>query len=456
MADITLELEVITQKAKAELSGVSKYVKGLKKESVAMYRDIGNAQQAITDINKKISSTGKATKSQMAEVAKNVNIIKTSKEALSTLDSRISEGYKWQAKSSLRAKGAQDKLNLALGKWQNELLKGSLSMMFFGMALKRLFDTIWQSSSKVFQDVMHSVEGTVTGFDQLQNSLSYLGFLVGQALEPIAETLAPVVWMFADWVQENQGLVAGILLVVGVLGTLLYILGTIGSAASGIAAISKVFVAIKLAVASLTTTLGIGLLPLIGLIIVAIMAFAVIWNKNLGGIQEAFKNQFQAMKDFVVSIFGNLVSLVQKIFKGDLVGVINEAVAIILKILVYIGLALANGIIFGINVVKDVLFKFVTDTMGLIKWLASGIDAVFGSDLASGMERAIQGVDRVRNSLQIPNISADYVSPVYKEIDQHMGTGTQVTNANTINVTIENGDMERFKSTLEEYGVNRT
>lgn len=108
----------------------------------------------------------------------------------------------------------------------------ALSIMFAGMAMKNTFNTIWASSTKTFNDVMHSTEGTVTGFDMLDGSLKYLGFTAGQALEPIALFLVPIIDKIADWISmgetlgiKNSTLFASIVAALGVGGTVLTAIG---------------------------------------------------------------------------------------------------------------------------------------------------------------------------------------------------------------------------------------
>jgi hypothetical protein len=116
-------------------------------------------------------------------------------------------------------------LNRELNKSRGEFPAWALSIMFFGMALQRTFDTIWRSSTKTFNDVMHSVEGTVTGFDILEGSLKYLGFTAGQALEPLALMLVPIIDKISQWVVENEGVFRTFMLIIGVLGPVLVGLG---------------------------------------------------------------------------------------------------------------------------------------------------------------------------------------------------------------------------------------
>lgn len=96
----------------------------------------------------------------------------------------------------------------------------AMSIMFFGMAIQRVFSQVRNFGTKAFQDVMHSVEGSVTGFDMLQGSMKYLGFTVGQALEPLVMLLIPIIDKVSDWVSENEGLVRTIVVIGTVLGGL--------------------------------------------------------------------------------------------------------------------------------------------------------------------------------------------------------------------------------------------
>lgn len=102
----------------------------------------------------------------------------------------------------------QNKLTAATSKSKMEFAGWALSIMFAGMAMQRMFSQIWKTGQKSFQDVMHSVEGTVTGFDMMQGSIKYLGFSIGQALEPLAFMLIPFIDKITEIVQKNPEMVA--------------------------------------------------------------------------------------------------------------------------------------------------------------------------------------------------------------------------------------------------------
>ena len=142
---------------------------------------------------------------------------------------------KQMGRAQLKVMKQQKALTQAMGKGTREFQGWALSIMFFGMALKRVFNIIWKSSTKTFQDVAHSVEGTVTQFDMLDGSLKFLQFTAGAALEPIAGFLIPIIDKVTDLISANEGLFRGIVIALAVGGTVLTALGMGALAASGFA-----------------------------------------------------------------------------------------------------------------------------------------------------------------------------------------------------------------------------
>jgi hypothetical protein len=122
----------------------------------------------------------------------------------------------------------------------NESIKESpfqgwaMSIMFAGMAVKNFMTQIWTSSTKTFNDVKHSVEGTVTGFDMLTGSLQYLGFNVGAALEPLAIMLIPIIDYVSQLVQDHPDAFKWLFAALTVLGTAAAVGGSIILAKAGI------------------------------------------------------------------------------------------------------------------------------------------------------------------------------------------------------------------------------
>jgi len=142
-----------------------------------------------------------------------------------------------------------DKASFSTKKFKNEINRAkipfagwAMSVMFFGMALKRMFSTVWKSSTKTFQDVMHSTKGTVTEFDKLDGSMRYLQFTAGAALEPIAKFIFPIIDAVSTWISTNEELFRKIMLGLGIGGTVLLAIGTSKLALDGLAGMfSKLF-----------------------------------------------------------------------------------------------------------------------------------------------------------------------------------------------------------------------
>jgi hypothetical protein len=110
----------------------------------------------------------------------------------------------------------------------------AMSVMFFGMAINRVLSSIWKESAKTYGDAMHSIQGTVTGFDTLNSSLAYMQFTIGQALEPIAEWLAVWVDKLSTLISDHPVLAKWLFIIAGVIGGILFLLGTWVLASTGI------------------------------------------------------------------------------------------------------------------------------------------------------------------------------------------------------------------------------
>lgn len=195
------------------------------------------------------------------------------------------------------------RLNLALKKQQailkankKEFAGWAMSLMFAGMAMKQQFDSIWRASTKTFNDVMQSVEGTVTGFMMLDGALKYLGFTAGQALEPIAYFLIPIIDKVSEWILQNERLFQGIMIALGAGGTVLMAFGMIKLALDGaVLAVGK----LKLAWTGAMAVLGAGSLPVLAVLAIitgAVLAAILLWRTNFGGFADTLKAIWESIR----------------------------------------------------------------------------------------------------------------------------------------------------------------
>lgn len=279
------------------------------------------------------------------------------------------------------------KSELSLAKTQkalNDHLRGSyrpfegwaLSVMFFGMALQRIFNQIWTSSQKVFQDVMHSVEGTVTGFDQLNMSLDYLWYSVGAALEPFAYALSDIVSIIAEWVSENPRWTAAILGIMAVLGTL--------SAAGGMLVLSAN------GFYDLGVKMGYVKSQANGLMSMNWGAIGSAISKGIGTIAIGYA--FFVANDAITS-FKN----------GDALGVMQNGIAALAiasgGLLLYTGVPIAGAALLAIGIGFKLLAedKFFQTAGNLVGWLIAGfavvgdyIKAVFETGLVNSIKIGVR------------------------------------------------------------------
>ena len=219
-----------------------------------------------------------------------------------------------------RATAAQDRLNKAMGKSKQQFAGWALSLMFFGMALQRVFNRIWTSATKTFQDVMHSVQGTVTPLDMLNAQFDILRFTVGSALMDALEPLLPRIFEIIDsittWINENPKLFSSLVAITGVLGTILTIGGMLVLSFNGfVEAIG--LIAPALSKLSATTFLTGGIIALLGLAAyeadlgdfkdLVKKTFESIMGKNgiLSDIWKNAKDIFKGVWDFIVALLGD-------------------------------------------------------------------------------------------------------------------------------------------------------
>lgn len=197
--------------------------------------------------------------------------------------------------SVMTGKHIDKSVNAALGRMSKELdnqrvpFAGyAMSIMFFGMALKQMSLQVQRFGTKAFNDVMHSVEGTVTQSDYLNASMMYLGFTIGQAFEPILAFLIPIIDAVANWVSEHEKLTAGILVAAVAIGTLLALAGALKLAWDGFQAANAIAGLFKVSDAATSTTTALdatktsyGLLQkTLALGLLAIVAYRIFGEDN--------------------------------------------------------------------------------------------------------------------------------------------------------------------------------
>ena len=297
-------------------------------------------------------------------------------------------------------KGAK-RITEDLGKSTKKFSMWALGVMFFGQALKRVFGSIAKSGIRVFQDVMHSVQGTVTNFDLLKGSLLFLSFSIGQALEPMIRFLIPIIDLVSEWVTQNQTLAATIIAGGLAFGTLLAVVG------SGVLAFDSMAKAITrintgLAAANMGTLGAFFTNPVTLSVITALAALAVVsWAtwKNVPGIMGKIKDIFSELKEPLGALKTDFIELIQSILPSfdaswqTVGGVLLWFTTIFvdfIKVFVNGARTIVNASSAIINVLKAIDRAFALDTDGARRALNAAKRDL--TDFADSFSSTLQGV----------------------------------------------------------------
>src|SRR3990167_29318 len=206
-------------------------------------------------------------------------------------------GGKFQTRSA-RAAMAIRKFSTSLKGFRMEML----SVMFFGLGIKQLFQGILQPALEL------------AGVFEIFGTTLQILFL------PVALLILDVMLKIMDWfvkLPESVQMVIGIIAVVGVvLGTLLFITGLL---ALGLAGLTMAFGSIGGALAVFGVVFG-GLIAVILIVVGIIALLYLIWTTNFLGMRDLFIEVWQGIVNIflgVWSIIKGIWDVITGIFTGD-------------------------------------------------------------------------------------------------------------------------------------------
>lgn len=173
-----------------------------------------------------------------------------------------------------------------------------------------LFGTMWEDLGATTISSLMSTQGEIsstktamddlanTKYDTLSSALSGLGRVIqSDLLQPVADTLAPVVKSFVEWLINNmdtlQPIIMGVATAVGILAAALAIQGLISG-------VTKAFALLN------TTMLANPIVLIVAAIAGLVAAFVALWNKS-----EAFRNFWTGLWDGIVNAFKSVVGFFQ-------------------------------------------------------------------------------------------------------------------------------------------------
>ena len=376
------------------------------------------------NIQKPLSQSGKPLAGGAAQLVK-----RKSAEELAGLNEQLGTLKDKYAEAGIEAQRWSLRQKTAMRQTARDIVRNALGIMFFGMALQRYSQALWQFGSKAFQEINHSVRDSVTGFDMLQGSLKFLGFMVGQALEPLAMQLFPIVERIAYWVENNEELVRTLVKMAGILGPIFMLTGMLATGIGGVIGMIKGLIGViarlvgPTAIGSISPAFakaGASASAALGPLAIIIAVIIALWVTDLGDFKEFVKTLFGDIGFLIKEVFLEVVAIVRYLFlalmallQGDfetledsLEKLLMHLLALITKIVVYASVLITNILIFAFNLVVDLILRTITNLVNglnirinnfLIGLLRSARSAFSAIGMGTGL------IDRMIGSLEEAN-----------------------------------------------------
>ena len=340
----------------------------------------------------------------------------------------------------------------------------ALSLMFAGHMIQRMYQQIARTGTQTFNTIMRSQDYTRSNFEHFQNTVTKAWFYVGQALEPIWAYLTKIVDKVAEWIKENPKIVQQKTEILGVLGTIFTVIGSIVLL---VAALTKMFSAIagwkiwgllaqlgvwiwgiiKVIAAAVGIAAG-WVAAIVAAVIAAIVLLIVYWDevwaflkKLWGWIKQAFMWLVNGIVWVAKKIWGALKWAFNAVWSG-LKWLWNKFLDIgawILNLFISIGEGIYNGLISGIE-------GAINGAIRLINKFIRGVNKRLG-----GWGVSIGEVPEV-NFGRADFGRIERASPEELSGEARGQSSTETYNDNrTIEVNVEVDDSEGLDEILSEY-----
>ena len=227
-------------------------------------------------------------------------------------------------KGTTKAINGSKGLSFQLYQLQRNVLMFGLGVMFAGMQIRRTFAGIMNDTTSTFMKITEGQTSAGQAVTTLSAAFTYLKFTIGEAiatvLEPLLPMLVDIIEKVSDWVSNNQGLTAGVIVGGVALGAFMLTIGQTITLMASMISLVRILIPILGGDAGLTAALG-GLgsggvlstltgityalmewVPIIALILVILALLKISWDTNFGG----FKTTVQNTANDVLALLGGL------------------------------------------------------------------------------------------------------------------------------------------------------
>lgn len=197
-------------------------------EDVLLLRALWDDQQVQKGLERTTASLNAFTKKLLPK-AKRDEFIPFDVKTVSRAQKQMSAVIKKQESEKLRALQEQEKQAMRTDRFA---LQAGLSMMFFGMQVKKTLMNIATQSFNTFNKFNVNTELANNSLNRMSGALDYVRYTLADAISTAIEPLEPMLMSIAEWVtnliENNQELVTwGLALGVGA-SALLEVVGQIG------------------------------------------------------------------------------------------------------------------------------------------------------------------------------------------------------------------------------------
>jgi len=344
-------------------------------------------------------------------------------------------------------KESVDKAEESMGRFRAELL----SMLFFGMAIQRVFKGMLVQTTKFFQEVTEGQTQAGMALSRLNASFQFLKFTIGDAIAstllPMIPTITDFIDKIADWTDRNPKLASSIVLIGLAIGTLLMGIGVLGLGLQGITQFMKVSVIPAFSFfGSIVGISGGALLSIVGIV---------------GLLIAISKNARNAIVVFGKSVWGvikNLVLLIKDIFVGNMENV-GDRVLIILFQLAKAFVALGRTVFSVVTFIASAIVGLALTPLYLLARLIDtilnklGRSSNIAGQVASQILKITDAIENFNqgNLLQTDTFFTTQAEAAQGRIDSRTASQGGGVSIDTVNITTDSpGDFEDW---LDE--VNR-
>lgn len=417
-------------------------------------------QQQITNLNKDFMKIGNTLrKQQMGTTGTKMSDKKVARLSAvhQKLDAALTKSKKSLADTQQKLKGLDSATQGAQKntKGYTNVLKRinkenpfpgfAMSVMFAGMAIKRVMDSIMKSTVQTFNRVMATMFEADLATTKLAGAWEYLKFTIGSAMNSVIEAILPIllplIMAIADWVSENELLIGAIIVIASVLGLFLMILGQVGLAWTGLSGMFTFIAAYVLP--ALTSAFG-GILAFLSGPVLAIIALVIIAVMlNIGNIRGFIVTTFNSIMAFLTRFlkgFFKMISGIWMVLKGIWNGDTLMMIKGLLKIFQGFGemcLAVFDGVAVSVYNIFALMWNLLVDLtvsssirMLEILWaVAAVIDKVAGTNLVSRVNAAIKTMENVKAKVSIDYMSLDEMESAREGLQSQ-----QITNIFNIDI----------------------